>query len=188
MAVDETLKYKIRAIYESNNLSPKKVKEEHFPAEDVSDKTIASWVSKEGWIKNKYSSLTQAFEKLLGAEVEEKLKEKGREIVEGEVIGAMPETFKDAITAEAVRQALTINFMHQEMVKNLLRMGKLAEHSGSMGTLATYQAAQISTYHALHGKEVRHTFTDLDSLSDEELENLPTEQLEQLLINAKSKK
>lgn len=184
MAIDGTLKYKIRAVYESNKLSPKRIMEERFSDAEVSVKTVESWVSKEGWEKNKYADLALALEALLDATLEEKLLNKSKEIITAEVVDTPPEGLQEEISKEAVRKAITSHSLVHMMGENLLRMEEFAKNSRSMGTNATFQAALIQTYHAIHGKEVRHTFKDINEVSDDDLENMSEEELKQLIIEA----
>lgn len=182
--IDETLKYKIRAVFESHKLSPKRVMEERFSKEDVSVKTVESWISKEGWEKNKYHSYAMAIECLLDETIEEKLLEKGKELLHADVVDGLPDRLGAEITKEAVRKAITSNSLIHMMGENILRMEEHAKNSSSMGTSATFQAALISTMGAIHGKEVRHTFKSLTEISDEDLEKYSEEELKQLILQA----
>lgn len=187
MAIDQTLKYKIRAVYESHKLSPKKVIEERFPDAGVSHKTVEAWISKEGWVKNKYASLAVALESLLDKTLAETLVERGKDIIHAEVVdNGFPEDFEEEISREAVRKAITGHSLVMMMGENLLRMENFAKRAKSIGTSATFQAALISTYHAIHGKEVRHTFKDVEELSDDDLANMSEEELKQLIIDAEA--
>jgi hypothetical protein len=184
MAIDETLRVKIRAVYESNNLSVAKVMAERFPDADVSVKTVESWVSKYSWKKNRYADYAKALENLLDENIEKQLIEKGKELLEAEVMGDdVTDDLSKEITKEAIRKAITGHSLVNMMGENLLRAEIFAKSSKSIGTTATFQAMLIQTYTTIHGKEVRHTFKDFDSkeLTEEELKNLSQEELLQIV-------
>ncbi len=181
--IDPTLKVKIRAVYESHNLSVAKMMKERFEGADVSIKTVESWISKEGWQKNKYKNLSLAMEEIIDKDIEEKLVKKGREIIEAEVFDRIDKDLEEEITKEAVRKALTSHSLMSMLGENLLRAEKFAKNSNGIGTNATFHAMLINTHQTLFGKEVRHRFIDDDKkhFSDEELAKMSEEELMQIV-------
>ena len=186
MAVDPTLKLKIRAVYESNNLSPRKLKETRFSDVDVSHKTIESWVSKEGWKKNRCGDMTEAMDALIDATINEKMMDKAKQMVKS-ALGddEKPEAYVEEVSSEMARRAITLGALQMKMGENLYRAEFFAKNAKSIGTVQTYHAMLTSTYQTIHGKQTNFKLLDPSEkeYSDEELERMSTEELRQLALS-----
>ena len=89
MAVDETLRLQVQAVYESNNLSVNKVLERFGAYPELKEKTVESWVKKYGWKKNKFESEALAIEVLIDSSLPlEEAKRIVKEKLKGEIIEA----------------------------------------------------------------------------------------------------
>ncbi len=188
MAVDQTLKLEIRAVYESNSLSVKKVLE-RFPQSDVSPKTVESWVKKEKWIKNRFVNEKEAIDKLVEqtlplADAKEVVKAKLVDDKDGNI---MPPEEKDQY-AGLVGRELAYKVLHQNqlqvmMAENLVRSERYAVNARNIGTVATHHNLLTTTFKTLYG-EIKHITPynpDAEIYTDEELDDKTIEELDKLL-------
>jgi len=190
MAIDKDIKLKIRAKYESSDISAKKVAEE-FRADgvDVSEKTVQAWIRKEGWVKGRFGSLAEAIEELLPKEVLESVGEEvkkriidsmaGKEVVSGEVI----DKYAEAVSKEVIWQQLSRNSLLGKLGQNLQRAENNVSITPSMGNVATYHGMLISTIQTMYGKKVDISIDNpaLQGLGDEELKNKSTDELIEII-------
>ena len=198
MAYDEDIKIKVRAYYECNDLSYPKVTK-HFEdlGYEVSVKTVQAWGGNDAqvggkWVKNKYASMGEAVEALLPPEVLESVTDS----VKKTIVGAMasegggetitPEILDaevEAVSEELIWQTLNKHSLMGKMAKNLMRAEKVAKVSTAIGVHATYHGMLTSAIGTLYGKKVEMVPQDPNNkiLSDKELDNMSTEELQRLV-------
>ncbi|CAA6806614.1 MAG: Unknown protein [uncultured Sulfurovum sp.] len=161
MAHDKTKQIEIRAFYESHNLSYVKVAE-HFVTTgyEISAKTIEGWGSKEKWVKNRYSSLSDALNNLLDNKVIDLIPEEAKTLIkdkiskengvlEPDVLDAMAET----ISTELTYQILNKRALSKEIALNLSNSKIFATNSKSIQANAIYHDMLIKTFGILNGKD-----------------------------------
>jgi CRISPR/Cas system CSM-associated protein Csm2 small subunit len=186
MAVDPTLKLEIRAVYEANNLSVAKVLD-RFPDCEVSPKTVESWVSKEQWQKNRFVDEKEAITVL----VEDTLPmEDAKEIIKGKLLNQGQSQHSDldleeygkVVARELCYEVLSAKSLQALMGENLLRAKRFADNSKNIGTNATYHNMLTTTVKTLYG-EIKHINPKVKQkiYTDEELESMSNEELDQLL-------
>jgi CRISPR/Cas system CSM-associated protein Csm2 small subunit len=185
MAVDQTLKLEIRAVYESNKLSVAKTLD-RFPNCEVSPKTVESWISKEKWEKQRFSDEKEAVAKLL----DETLPiEQAKEILKDKILEKKEETsnmdleeYGQIVAKELCYEVLSAKSLQALMGENLLRAKRFADNSRNIGTNATYHNMLTTTVKTLYG-EIKHINPSAKTkiYSDEELESMSNEELDQLL-------
>lgn len=191
MAVDPTLKLEIRAVYESNSMSVAKVLE-RFPESGVSPKTVESWVSnkKDPWQKNRFGNEKEA----IGVLVEDTLPiDDAKEIIKGKLLNnegvdvqayysdVELDQYGKIVAKEICFDVLSAKNLQALMGENLLKAKRFADSSKNIGTNATYHNMLTTTVKTIYG-EIKHinpanttkVYTDeeLESMSDEELDNL----------------
>ena len=195
MAVNQTHKIEIRAVYESNNLSVKKVLE-RFPEVDVSPKTVESWVTKEKWIKNRFVNEKEAIEILIDdtlplAEAKDivaatLLNDKDNDTGEttDELNFMTPEQkrkYAGVVGKELAYKILHQHSMQEKMGINILRGEKIASASNNIGIVSTYHNMLVTTFKTLYG-EIKHINPKSEGkiYTDEEIEKMSDEELEAL--------
>ncbi len=189
MAIDKTLKLEIRAVYESNNLSVAKVLE-RFDDCDISAKTVESWVLKEKWIKNKFEDEKIAIEKLIDTTLP---LEDAKEVIKATLVDNSHTTISTEQLNEyshLVGKELAFKVLHQNtlqtmMAENLLRSERFAKVAKNIGTVATHHNMLTTTIKTLYG-EIKHitthnSNTNTKAYTDEELEAMSSEELDNLL-------
>ncbi len=188
MAVDQTLKLEIRAVYESNNLSVAKVLE-RFPNCEVSPKTVESWIKKENWQKNRFANEKEAITVL----VDDTLPiEDAKEIIKGKLLTAEQQSYTDQdldqygkiVAKELCYEVLSAKTLQALMGENLLRAKRFVDNSKNIGTNATYHNMLTTTVKTLYG-EIKHINPKVSGkiYTDEELEAMSNEELDNLLEN-----
>lgn len=188
MAVDETLRLQVQAVYESNNLSVKKVLERFAAYEELKEKTVESWVKKYGWKKNKFESEALAIEVLIDSTlpleearniVKEKLKS---DVIEGDIVDD-DDRYADMVGKELAYKVLSVKNLQEELAANLERSKRFALNAKSIGTVATHHNMLISTYQAVWGKQINLAPVDPRNvgLSEEDVKKLSDEELTRLI-------
>ncbi len=198
MAIDETLRLKVQVVYESNNLSVKKVHERFAAYEELKEKTIESWVSKYGWIKNRFENELEAIDKLIDGSLPledikniiktSMEKDANSETVEGEIIDEDLE-YIELASKELAYKVLNAHTLQAELAENLMRGKKYAQKAKSIGTVKTYHDMMIGTYQTIYGKQINLTPVNPDNkiLTEEEIAKLPEEELDKLIFNGTNK-
>ena len=188
MAVDETLRLQVQAVYESNNLSVSKVLERFAGYPELKDKTVESWVKKYGWKKNKFESETLAIEVLIDSSlpiedakriVKEKLK---IDLLDGE-LKSDDEIYAGMVGKELAYKVLNIKNLQEELALNLERSKQFAQNAKSIGTVASHHSMLIATYQAVWGKQINLAPVDPRNvgLSEEDVKKLSDEELARLI-------
>lgn len=188
MAVDETLRLQVQAVYESNNLSVKKVLERFAAYEELKEKTVESWVKKYGWKKNKFESEALAIEVLIDStlpleEARKIVKEKLKgDVVEGDVMDD-DDRYADMVGKELAYKVLSVKNLQEELAANLERSKRFALNAKSIGTVATHHSMLISTYQAVWGKQINLAPVDPRNagLSEDDVKKLSDEELTRLI-------
>lgn len=188
MAVDETLKLQVQAVYESNNLSVNKVLERFAAYPELKEKTVESWVKKFGWKKNKFESEALAIEVLIDSslpleEAKKIIKEKLKsESVEGEIVSD-DEIYAGMVGKELAYKVLSIKNLQEELALNLERSKRFAANAKTIGTVAAHHSMLISTYQAVWGKQINLAPVDPRNvgLSEEDVKKLSDEDLARLI-------
>ena len=165
MAYDESIKAKVRATYESENLSFRKV-HEMFSSEIPSHKTIESWAKADkerglGWVKNRYSNLDEAIDSVVEQSISE-LKDNASKALKQELKrgGVVPlelvenSSYIDSLGEQQVKKALTKKSYMDMMDENLLEAHVLAKNSMNIGTKATFQMMIKSVVETKYGKNI----------------------------------
>lgn len=195
MAHDPTIKSKVRATYESNNLSFKKVHEDFFFSDIPSHKTIEGWASadkKKGspWVKNRYGSMSEAIDAVVEQNMEE-LKGSATDAIKNQMKGVVPveliddEEYIKALGESEVKKSLTKHKIVEMMDENLLASYKLAQNSNHINTKATFQMMAKSVMEAKYGKNINVGTLDMSNITDEELTQMNQEQLIELANDLK---
>lgn len=188
MAVDETLKLQVQAVYESNNLSVNKVLERFAAYPELKEKTVESWVKKFGWKKNKFESEALAIEVLIDSSlpleeakriIKEKLK---NEAIEGEVVSD-DEIYAGMVGKELAYKVLSIKNLQEELALNLERSKRFAANAKTIGTVAAHHNMLISTYQAVWGKQINLAPVDPRNvgLSEDDVKKLSDDELARLI-------
>jgi hypothetical protein len=188
MAVDESLRLQVQAVYESNNLSVKKVIERFAGYEEIKEKTVESWVKKYGWVKNRFESEAVAIDKLIEtslplADAKEIVKEKLKaDIIEGDILPS-DEKYAEIVGKEIAYKVLSIKNLQEELAANLERGRRFAITAKSIATVATHHGMLISTYQAVWGKQINLAPVDPNKagLSEEDVKKLSDEELTKLI-------
>ncbi len=192
---DESLKIKVRAKYESNDYSFKRLWELFYSDIVASHKTIESWAmadKKKGisWVKNRFKDSSSAIDEIfrdsdvvanLQKETKNKLKEASTQMLS---------TFSKAVKAELMDDYFNevasnttyvkIGKMQLEemMDKNLLIGKGFADNSNNIATNAIFQDMLSKVFVAKYGKHVQISTSNigeiinvdkLDGLSEKEL-------------------
>lgn len=195
MAIDQDSKLKVQVIYESNNWSPREVKENRFADdEEIKIKTIESWVTKFGWKKNRFASEMEAIDKLIEGtlpidEVKKIVKDKMKsdvvdcEVVDEEDTDDEDDKYSGLMAIELSYKVLNVHALQFEMANNLEKTKKLANKSNSIGVKKTYHDMLINTYQTIHGKNINITPKNPDdiSLSTEDIKKKSDEELDRLI-------
>ena len=193
MAYDPTIKSKVRATYESNNLSFKKV-HELFP--DIpSHKTIEGWASADKkkdspWVKNRYSSMSEAIDAVVEQNMEE-LQGSATDAIKNQMKGIVPvelvddEAYIKELGANEVKKSLTKHGLVEMMEDNLMDAFKLAKTSGHINTKATFQMMAKSVMEAKYGKNINVGTLDMNNITNEEITQMSQEQLIELANDLK---
>lgn len=195
--INEDSKLKVQVVYESNNWSPREVKENRFADdEEIKIKTIESWVTKFGWKKNRFASEIEAIDKLIEGtlpidEVKKIVKDKMKsDVVASELVIEDEEEddndddkYSELMAIELSYKVLNIHSLQFEMANNLQKTKKLAEKSTSIGVKKTYHDMLINTYQTIHGKNINITPKNPDdkSLSTEDIKKKSDEELDRLI-------
>jgi hypothetical protein len=187
MAYDQSLISRVRATYESQNLSIRDI-HETFTHEIPSHKTIETWAlkaKKEGnpWVKNRYSSLDVAVESIvkenmdsLNSSATEALKEqmKKSHVVPTELME--DDSYMEQLGKSKVKSALTKNDFVEMMEQNILDAQILAKNSIHINAKATFQMMLKSVVETKYGKNINlfavnseEVVGDLKGKSDAEL-------------------
>lgn len=192
MAHDPQLKSRVRATYESNNLSFVKV-HELFP-DIVSHKTIEGWArqdKKEGspWVKNRYTSLAEAVDAVVEQNMEV-LQESATNAIKKEMKGVPVELVDDRAYIEAlgkseIKKSLTKKSLVEMMEENLLSAYDLARNSGHINTKATFQMMAKSVMESKYGKNINVGTLDMSSINSDEIAQMSQEQLIELANDLK---
>jgi len=191
MAVDKTLKLEIRAVYESNSLSVAKVLE-RFPSCEVSAKTIEAWIKKENWQKNRFANEKEAIATLIESTLP--LKE-AKEIIKVKLLKEQEDensnkytnidfdTYGQIVSKELCFDVLSAKNLQALIGENLLKAKRFVDNSKNIGTNATYHNMLTTTIKTLYGeiKHINPTTLNKKIYSDEELENMSLEELDNLL-------
>ena len=198
MAIDQDTRLRVQVVYESNNWSPREVKENRFSnEEEIKIKTIESWVSKYGWKKNRFASEMEAIEKIIDGNIpiddvkkiiKNKMKNESMdgEIIQGEIVDEDDEEsdnkYMDLMGKELAYKVLNAQSLQIQMAENLDKTKTLAQNSRSIGVKKTYHDMLTKTYEVIHGrninipptnpKDATLTPEELREKSDEELDNL----------------
>lgn len=192
MAHDPQLRSKVRATYESNNLSFVKI-HEMFSHEIPSHKTIEGWANKdkkEGspWIKNRYGSLKEAIDAIVEQNMES-LQDVAKEAIKKQmkvpVELVADEAYLKALGENEIKKSLTRNGLMEMMESNLLAAYDLAQRSGHINTKATFQMMAKSVMESKYGKNINISAGDMSSISDEEITQMSQEQLIELANDLK---
>lgn len=195
MAISEDIRLKIQAVYESNNLSVRKIYERFAGIPELKEKTIESWVKKYGWVKNRFQSEAQAIEELVDISLpldkaKDIIKESlQKEIVDGKVVDKKPLTeeqkdkYAKEVSREITYQVLNIQSLQSEMALNLNRSKVFAENAKTIGSVKTHHDMLIATYQTIHGKNINIAPQDPNSkvLSDKDLEYASIDELKRLI-------
>lgn len=194
MAIDQDSKLRVQVIYESNNWSPREVKENRFSDdEEIKIKTIESWVSKFGWKKNRFASEMEAIDKLIEGtlpidEVKKIVKDKMKsDVVNCEVVDdeedEEDDKYSELMAIELSYKVLNVHALQFEMANNLESTKKLARKSNSIGVKKTFHDMLINTYQTIHGKNINITPKNPDdnSLSSEDIKKKSDEELDRLI-------
>ena len=197
MAYDESIKAKVRATYESENLSFRKV-HEMFSSEILSHKTIESWAKADnerglGWVKNRYSNLDEAIDSVVEQSISELIynasKALKQELKRG---GIVPlelienSSYIDSLGEQQVKKALTKKSYMDMMDENLLEAHVLAKNSMNIGTKATFQMMIKSVVETKYGKNINlNAVSSSDSFNKEELAGKSEAELIEMLNNEK---
>lgn len=195
MAIDQDSKLKVQVIYESNNWSPREVKENRFADdEEIKIKTIESWVTKYGWKKNRFASEMEAIDKLIEGtlpidEVKKIVKDKMKsdvvdcEVIDEEDTDDEDDKYSGLMAIELSYKVLNVHALQFEMANNLEKTKKLANKSNSIGVKKTYHDMLINTYQTIHGKNINITPKNPDdtSLSTEDIKKKSDEELDRLI-------
>jgi len=194
MAHDPQLISKVRATYESNNLSFRKV-HELFSHEIPSHKTIEGWASKDKkdgnpWIKNRYSSMSEAIDAIVEQNIEV-LQDKATEAIKKQMKGIVPvelvedEAYIKALGESEVKKSLTKQGIVEMMEDNLLEAYTLAKKSGHINTKATFQMMAKSVMEAKYGKNINIGAIDMSNITNDEIAQMSQEQLIELANDLK---
>jgi len=195
MAINQDSKLRVQVIYESNNWSPREVKENRFADdEEIKIKTIESWVLKFGWKKNRFASEIEAIDKLIEGtlpidEVKKIVKDKMKsdvvdcEVVDEEDTDDEDDKYSGLMAIELSYKVLNVHALQFEMANNLASTKKLASKSNSIGVKKTYHDMLINTYQTIHGKNINITPKNPDdnSLSTEDIKKKSDEELDRLI-------
>ncbi|MDD2290666.1 MAG: hypothetical protein PHV52_00170 [Aliarcobacter sp.] len=194
MAVNQDSRLKVQVVYESNNWSPKEVKENRFADdEEIKIKTIESWVTKFGWKKNRFASEMEAIDNVIEGtlpidEVKKIVKDKMKsDVVDCEVVGDEnddeDDKYSGMMAIELSYKVLNVHALQFEMANNLEKTKKLADKSNSIGVKKTYHDMLINTYQTIHGKNINITPKNPDdnSLSTEDIKKKSDEELDRLI-------
>jgi|GEM_PF-1959331 len=191
MAVDKTLKLEIRAVYEANSLSVAKVLE-RFPSCGVSAKTIEFWIKKENWQKNRFVDEKEAIAIL----IEDTLPIKeAKDIIKVKLLKEQEiqdnnkytnidfDTYGQIVSKELCFDVLSAKNLQALIGENLLKAKRFVDNSKNIGTNATYHNMLTTTIKTLYGeiKHINPTTLNKKIYSDEELENMSLEELDNLL-------
>lgn len=185
MAKDPTVKLKIRAHYESHNLTFKELFE-HFKDYDVSQKTMEYWARVEEWQKGKYQDIATATDDIVANEISENIDDKIKALVRSKSVGVIKdksaeEYFVNEVSKELVFAAVNKNFLAKEMIENLNRAKSFAIMSKGIGTNKVYHNMVTSTYTTLHGRQTNIGLVDPRVRDAGTLEAMSTEELKELI-------
>lgn len=195
MAIKDDMKLKVQVIYESNNWSPREVKENRFADdEEIKTKTIESWVTKFGWKKNRFASEIEAIDKLIEGtlpidEVKKIVKDKMKsdvvdcEVVDEENPDDEDDKYSGMMAIELSYKVLNVHALQFEIANNLEKTKKLADKSNSIGVKKTYHDMLVGAYQTIHGKNINITPKNPDdkSLSSEDIKKKSDEELDRLI-------
>lgn len=191
MAVDETLRLQVQAVYESNNLSVKKVLERFAAYEELKEKTVESWVRKYGWKKNRFENEALAIEVLIDStlpleEAKRIVKDKLKgEVLEGEICEdeGRDDEYAKMVGKELAYKVLSVKNLQEELAQNLERSKGFAKSAKTIGVVATHHNMLISTYQAVWGKQINLAPVDPRNavLGKEDVQKLSDEELQQLI-------
>lgn len=197
MAHDPQLISRVRALYESNNLSFKRLYEDfsEISSSVASHKTIEGWASadkKKGipWIKNRYSSLAEAIDAVVEQNMEQ-LQNTATDAIKNQIKGVVPaeliddDTYLNALGENEVRKSLTKQGIVEMMEENLLDAFKLAKTSGHINTKATFQMMAKSVMESKYGKNINIGTVDISNITEEELNNMSQQELIELANDLK---
>jgi len=172
MAHDKTKKIEIRAYYESHDLSYVRVAE-YFVSTgyEVSAKSIEAWGGKEKWVKNRYSSLAEAIDKLVDDTVIDIIPEEAKTLIkekiardsDGTIEPDVIEAMAESISIELTWQTLNKRALSKELALNLNNAKFFAQNSRSIQTNAIYHDMLIKTIGALHGKDEKMPLVNPDA-------------------------
>ncbi len=195
MAIDETLRLQVQAVYESNDLSVKKVIERFSGYEEIKEKTVEMWVKKYGWKKNRFSSEEKAIEELIDTtlpldKAKEIVKNKMKaEVVDGEVVDdeELDDEYAGAVGKELAYKVLNLKNLQEKIAANLIRSEGFARNARNIGVVATHHNMLINTYQTIYGKQINLAPLDPTgaSLSEEEIRKLSDEDLKRLIAGGK---
>jgi inorganic triphosphatase YgiF len=186
MAVDPGHKLEIRAVYESKNISPKKLKETYFPHSEVSHKTIEYWVQKENWQKDHFADVREAIDQLVDAQLPT---DEAKEIIKGKLLQEETklndkdlDEYGKVVATELCYNVLASKNLQLLMGENILKSKKIADASSHMTTKAAYHTMLVNTTKVLHGE--KHFISpydpkndDLKVYTDEEMDAMNDDQL-----------
>jgi hypothetical protein len=197
MAIKDDVKLRVQVIYESNNWSPREVKENRFASdEEIKIKTIESWVTKFGWKKNRFASEIDAIDKLIEGnlpidEVKKIVKDKMKsEVLDCEIVDEEDhdendedDKYSGLMAIELSYKVLNVHALQLEMAKNLESTKSLASKSKSIGVKKTYHDMLINTYQTIHGKNINITPKNPEdkTLSQEDIKHKSDEELDLLI-------
>ncbi len=197
MAYDETLKAKVRAGYESQNLSYRKL-HEFYSHEIPSHKTIESWAKADSakgvpWLKNRYRNLSDAIdavvEKGMDALHEEATSLIKNRLKEGQVVPVElvdNDAYIEALGKEEVVKVLTKKNYMEMMDSNLLEAQPIAKLSTHINVKATFQMMIKSVVETKYGKNINlNAVSSSDSFNKEELAGKSEAELIEMLNNEK---
>lgn len=185
MAKDKTVKLKIRAYYESHDVTYRQLFN-HFKEYDVSQKTMEYWGREEEWQKAKYQDLAAAVDEIYAGEIVENIESQVDALIKRRALGSIKDKnaedyFANEISKELLFSATNKHFLAKEMVENLNRAKSFAVVSKSIGTNKVYHEMLTSTYATLHGRQTNIGVVNPNVRDTQTLENMSNEELLELL-------
>lgn len=185
MAKDPALKLRIRAFFESKEITYKELFEQ-FKDCGVSQKTMEYWGREDKWEKGKYKNLDIAIDAVFAAEMTENIEGQTKKLVKQLAIGVVKdkgaeEYFVNEITKELLFAAVNKNFLAKEMVENLADAKRIATVSRMIGVKKTYHDMLTSTYTTLHGRQTNIGLVPPTVRDTQSLEQLNSDELLELL-------
>lgn len=197
MAIDEVLRLKVQAVYESNDLSVRKVVDRFAAYDDIKEKTVESWVRKYSWKKNRFNDEIEAIDELINNSlpmddikkvVRESMLNDSNKTIEGEIIDdevdkESEDDYLSEVSKELAYKVLNVHSLQGEIAENLNRSRKFAQKAKTIGAVKVHHDMLVSAYQTIHGKQINLAPVNPNSnvLSEEEVQKLPDEELDRLI-------